>query len=906
MKNKSLSNNINYVPYSQPLNNISSNNKSNNRNTINTSKNYFRLYKEYEANPNIINSNITTKKNSKIINSLNEKIYSDNSKKLGEYYIKNKEDLILYGSKKYDLLTIDKLVQEMKQYKNSILKKINQNPNKFKLKNYGLQNSNQNLILTPLAQKERSKMGSNEKELFNLAERRGVVMRRIEYTNSLSGGGGLGLDMKIFFIMKDAVKMIEKFWILHKEGKNRKIKKFVELLDKYIKRKVLRLMNFLNNERLKNIYMNQNSSSISFKNNLFNDENSINDNKLKTGLNQRYSNNIEKKMEICYIDEIQFNGNNNDKKEKNEKDDIQKKYYKLILDYKMIQEELNKYKNENSNMKNKINTLINENKEINSLREEKNELINKFDELSKNYNNLLKDFDALNDNNSNLLSNQSIIFNNMKNNIQIKETEEYRSLLNEYNTLKEENNQLNEILMKTKDEKTDYIPVNEETINEINEYKNKIEELNKELSNQQNDYEQKIKVLNESASANISQIQILENKIKNYENKIKEKEEELNDYKNKFKNQEKELNYFKNKVKNQEKELDNYKNKDKEVNSYKYKIKNLEKELNDYKNRENELNNYKVKIQNLEKELNDYKNRNIELKDYKNRENELNDYQNKIKKLEKELNDCKNLEKELIEYKNKIKNLEKKIKDSEAKVNIYEYQIKEYKTKEVEFKNKIHIYEQKISINNTINSDINLIRYKEDLNNLNIRLNEKEKKINIYITKNNELNNENNKNKITIRKLNNLIMELNTRLKQLLEENKNIRTYSNKYINSKEKLLIIFLDKIFNKALLKYKFVLMINLMQENINNFTKYIIYQNSLQSSLNIDGYEKVITGESKKIITKENDANKISYDNKIIIHKELDNTLKDYIIKGKNNLTFDEIFEDEKSNNINNNEK
>ena len=151
-----------------------------------------------------------------------------------EYYIKNKEDLILYGSKKYDLLTIDKLVQEMKQYKNSILEKINQNPNKFKLKNYGLQNSNQNLILTPLAQKERSKMGSNEKELFNLAERRGVVMRRIEYTNSLSGGGGLGLDMKIFFIMKDAVKMIEKFWILHKEGKNRKIKKFVELLDKYI------------------------------------------------------------------------------------------------------------------------------------------------------------------------------------------------------------------------------------------------------------------------------------------------------------------------------------------------------------------------------------------------------------------------------------------------------------------------------------------------------------------------------------------------------------------------------------------------------------------------------------------------------------------------------------------------
>ena len=106
---------------------------------------------------------------------------------------------------------------------------------------------------------------------------------------------------------------------------------------------------------------------------------------------------------------------------------------------------------------------------------------------------------------------------------------------------------------------------------------------------------------------------------------------------------------------------------------------------------------------------------------------------------------------------------------------------------------------------------------------------------------------------------------------------------------------------------MEYKYQLMMKLFQENINNFSKYIIYQNnSARSSINLDGYEKVITGESKKIITKENDQNKVSYDNKIIIHKELDDTLKEYIIKGKDNLAFDEIFEEEEEKVNNNNIK
>ena len=199
-----------------------------------------------------------------------------------------------------------------------------------------------------------------------------------------------------------------------------------------------------------------------------------------------------------------------------------------------------------------------------------------------------------------------------------------------------------------------------------------------------------------------------------------------------------------------------------------------------------------------------------------------------------------------------------------------------------------------------------IVKYRQDIDTINIKLNETQKKLNSYLNDNNKLKQENNRNKITIGKLNNLINGLNIRIKQLLEENKNIRgNMKTNYIyeNNKiiEKIFLLFLDKIIKKKILEYKYQLMINLFQENINNFTKYIIYQNnSARSSVNLDGYEKVITGESKKIVTKENDQNNVSYDNKIIIHKELDDTLKDYIIKGKDNLTFDEIFDDEQTKN------
>ena len=737
MKKKFNSSNIDYSPYSQPLNNY--NNK--NRNTITTlqprnSQNYFRL-----------NNN----NNNKVINSLNEKIYSNNSKKLGEYYTKNKEDISLYGSKKYDLLTVDNLVQEMKQYRNSIIEKMKQNPSKFKLKNYGLKNSNANLILTPLAEKERSKMGNNEKELFNLAERRGVVMRRIEYSNSLNNNDKDNLN--IFLIMKNAVKLIEKCWLFYKGLKKRKYIKGILCMKKYIKRKILRLFNDINNERLKNIYMNNNNninnsnnnniiiansnfSSISFKNGLnLKNSNLSNNSNINSNTNERYISHEKKIFEICSGDKLNIIKDKNINMNNNKlNDELQKKYYKLILENKMLQEEINKYKKEN------------------------NELIKKFDELNINYNNLLKDFDTLNINNSNLFNNQSLIFNSIKKDkvkdiIPIKETDEYISLQNEYNSLNEKynktfseldemkrnNEELKNLIIKNNEVKNSYVPIDEETINEINEYKNKIEELNNQLLKQKNDYEEQIK---------------------QYNIKIKEEEELLN-------------------------------NKDKEI---------------------------------------------------------------------------KNYEKIITENKNK----------------------------EIELIKRINDYEQKM----------NLIQNKQDKdNNINIKLN-------TYIINNNKLKEEIIKNKNQISKLNNLIIGLNQRIKQLLEENKNLRDNmkSSKLNNNNKKnnkLFLLYLDLIITKKILKYKYQLMLNLFQENINNFTKYVIYQNnSVGSSLNLDGYEKVITGESKKIITKENEQNNVSYNNKIIIHKDLDDTLKNYIIKGKDNLTFDEIFEDEKRNNINHN--
>ena len=850
-------------------------NKSNNNNSqihdsknICNSKNYFKLYKEIENSQNNSFKKQKIKKNSKVLpNSLNEKIYSNYSKKLGDYYHKNKEDLYLYGSKKYDLLTVDNLVEEMKQYKNTVIENIKQNPNKLKNKNYGLESNDDSLILTPLAEKERSKMGNNEKEQFNAAERFGVVMRRIEYTNLLSQNGvSPDENGKVFFIMKDAIAKIEKCWLFYKYSKKRRLFRGMKLLEKYIKRKILNLFDYLNNEKLKCIYMSHNPSMLSFKNDL--DSTNTNNQKLKnSNSNSNSNNNSNRNYNDNNYQNNNFNNsindddnsndiNNNNKngeikieeKQKKPKDDFKKEYTQIILKYKMQQEKLNKYENENFNLKNKINSLM---KEIDILKKEKDDLIKKNERISENYNKLLKDNEILNQNYTNLLNNNQMKTNTAnENTFSIHENEEYLSLLNKYNKLNEDYNNL---------------------LKDYENIKNKCQDLNNFI-NLQNEQQSK----NDDNITN--QFISLEEEIKEY----KEKNESLNNELLKTKN------------------------------DYELLINNLNIKINQFTKEKNEL-QYPM-------DLNDIKNNNN--KEYINQiellKNKINEYENKIKEYENKENNV--YPKQINELKNKNESYEKQILFLKSQIEINKNENIEIKNEEQLDNLNKNKDESNINNENIINENINLKKeinsYKSNIINLNknleeykLKIEETEEKLNIYIINNKKLLEENNNFKITCNKLNNLINGINVRIKQLLEENKNIKRNKGFCLNNSiakyfNKLFILFIDALWKKKIIEYKFHLIIILQKDYIDNSSKYIIYQtNSGKNSLNFDGYEKVITGESKKVILKENNKSReISYDNKILIHQDLDDTLKDYITKGKDNFMFEEIFDDRKIKNYN----
>ena len=187
--------------------------------------NYFHIMKEIEKEQQ---EKENSKKNPKIeYNNLTEKIYSNNSAKLGNYYNENQKELLLYGSKKYDLYSVRSLVKEMDKYKNKVIKKIKQNkksPNSCK--NYAFESCDEKVILTPLAEteKEKNEMEKLEKKKFDEAERLGVVMRRIEYTHLLdhrdSFRNSLEEQRKLLLLMKNSVGTIEKNWLRYRNNKN--------------------------------------------------------------------------------------------------------------------------------------------------------------------------------------------------------------------------------------------------------------------------------------------------------------------------------------------------------------------------------------------------------------------------------------------------------------------------------------------------------------------------------------------------------------------------------------------------------------------------------------------------------------------------------------------------------------
>ena len=204
-----------------------------------TSVNYFRLLKEMEKQDSDqkLNEELKQKDQKKQKKkNLNEIIYEKNSKKLGNYYNKNKNDLLLYGSRKYDIVSMDKLLKEMGQYQTKVINKINENKFLKSSNNSEIDdivddynNCKNKVILTPLAEneKERDEMENKEKKDFDEAKRMGVVMRKIEYTNLLDNRKNLTdneENKEMLSKLKTSIHKIEKCWLRHKNKKIEKMK----------------------------------------------------------------------------------------------------------------------------------------------------------------------------------------------------------------------------------------------------------------------------------------------------------------------------------------------------------------------------------------------------------------------------------------------------------------------------------------------------------------------------------------------------------------------------------------------------------------------------------------------------------------------------------------------------------
>ena len=190
-----------------------------------TSLNYFRIVKELEKQKSVQNlSKEMSKKDNKLQKNITELIYSKNSKKLGNFYDKNKNDLLLYGSSKYDVLTMDKLVNEMGNNKSKVLNKIKENTYNNKNDKFSNLADNNKVILTPLCEneKERTDMETLEKKKFDEANRIGVVMRRIEYNCLLNNRNKkTHKNKEMTNKIKNAVDKIERCWLRYRNRKNR-------------------------------------------------------------------------------------------------------------------------------------------------------------------------------------------------------------------------------------------------------------------------------------------------------------------------------------------------------------------------------------------------------------------------------------------------------------------------------------------------------------------------------------------------------------------------------------------------------------------------------------------------------------------------------------------------------------
>ena len=390
-----------------------------------TSLNYFRIVKELEKQKSLQNlSKEMSKKDNKNITEL---IYSKNSKKLGNFYDKNKKDLLLYGSRKFDVLTMDKLVNEMGNNKSKVINKIKENTHNNKsdiissLNNIedNCDNNNNKVILTPLCEneKERTDMETLEKKKFDEANRIGVVMRRIEYNCLLNNRNKKTHKNKDNINkMKNSVDKIERCWLRYRNRKNR------------------------------------------IKNN--------------NNINKEINNKLSSDMDIAHF-ELEYISNNNNI----ELEELKKKYDKLNELYLMTKKEMDKLNSENKELRNLLEDAKNQgDKDLKEKYNEKDKNFNKVnDEIKFNKNEFETLADKITENNSTNINNLDKNSNEFNNNID----KDMEKIGEEKNDNKDNANLGNDI-NKIKEEKVEKESKENNEMNTLNENKNEIDsDINK-------------------------------------------------------------------------------------------------------------------------------------------------------------------------------------------------------------------------------------------------------------------------------------------------------------------------------------------------------------------------------------------------------------------------------------------
>ena len=655
-----------------------------------TSMNYFRIIKELEK------QNMEKKSTKELIKkepkpkqkNLTEKIYLNNSIKLGNYYNKNKNDLLLYGSSNYDVLEMDKLVDEMGNYKSKIINKINENHNKNKkIKNSQIDDiiddydsAHNKVILTPLAEneKERREMEALEKKKYDEAKRIGVVMRRIEYTyllnNKTLNGSKNGDSKEMINKLKASVDKIERSWLRYRKRKTKRMKEnakrgHIEIQYLSVNDNIKKLKELEKSYQMLKVDKDRLDGENKELQILLDEKTSDKDEELN-GLKEKYDEKLKEfeTLNLTYNELLTEKNLLNDKnneitseyetisKQNSEKDEkikeLEEKIKELEKKIDSVNKEKSDFENDNKLLKDKINNLDGEFdnfKKTKTFQDSENE--NKLKQIEENYNKEKEDL------NKNIIELQNDI--NKKN----KEIEEQKNIINDYESKYKE--------LETK--YNDMSQLKQDTENEINKLK---EDINtKETENNK---------LNEEKNGKDDEINKLKGEIEEKDNEIKKINLLLDESKNKNDEYQKEIDSLKLNMSNSA-ETDKIKinELEKEKNTLNNQINKLEEEKNDLKDTSNILESLvseskekynklfsqsKAKISKLNKEkekLNEeiinLKNENLTLKANNNEKDNVND-------MEKKYN--YEIIKENNNYEKKISRLNKVIEELNNRIQV--------------------------------------------------------------------------------------------------------------------------------------------------------------------------------------------------------------------------------------------